>query len=283
MRHLDPNKPSVSAAAGGIQCSLKDMLAWVKVQLAEGKINKEQRLFSAQQHQQMWQAHTIMPLYASSKRRDNSHFSAYGLGWRINDMNGYLQVHHTGSLAGMYSFVSLFPELDLGFVVLTNQQSSAARSALMYTVMKPYLGDTTTDWLAEFSPQQNAGVSKETSQAPELKLKVASLRDPASQDYLGDYDDPWLGRFIIEVSTKNKDTSLQIRSLRVEKFVGTLFKQTRDKLLIRWHDRSLEADAIISFKRNSAGEISGMTMTPESKDIDFSYDFQDLDFTKVIK
>jgi len=281
VRHLDPNKPSVSAAAGGIQCSLNDMLTWVKVQLAEGKINEEQRLFSAQQHKQMWQAHTIMPLYASNKRRDNSHFSAYGLGWRINDMNGYLQVHHTGSLAGMYSFVSLFPELDLGFVVLTNQQSSAARNALMYTVMKPYLGDTTTDWLAEFSPQQNAGAAKETKSAPELKLKVASLRDPTSQDYLGDYDDPWLGRFIIEVNTKTKDSSLQIRSLRVEKFVGRLYQHNKDELLIRWHDRSLEADAIIHFKRNAQGQVVGMTMAPASKDIDFSYDFQDLDFIKV--
>ena len=172
IRNLDQDKPSVSAPAGGIQCSLNDMLAWVKVQLAEGKINQEQALFSVQQHQQMWQAHTIMPLSASSKKRDNSHFSAYGLGWRINDMDGYLQVHHTGSLAGMYSFVSLFPELDLGFVVLTNQQSSAARSALMYTVMKPYLGDTETNWLAEFSPQPKTNNSKQISAKQGINLII---------------------------------------------------------------------------------------------------------------
>lgn len=281
VRNLDPNKPSVSAAAGGIQCSLNDMLSWVKVQLAEGKMSNEKSLFSAQQHKLMWQAHTIMPLSASSKKRDNSHFSAYGLGWRINDMDGYLQVHHTGSLAGMYSFVSLFPELDLGFVVLTNQQSSSARSALMYTVMKPYLGDTQTDWLAEFSPKQTNNTGKEVSAQPSIKLKVANLKNPVNQDYLGAYDDPWLGRFIIEASTKTKDSSLQIRSLRVEKFVGTLYEQATDKLLIRWHDRSLEADAIISFKRDSTGQINGMTLAPESSDIDFSYDFQDLDFIKA--
>jgi CubicO group peptidase (beta-lactamase class C family) len=281
IRKLNQDKPSVSAPAGGIQCSLNDMLVWVKIQLAEGKINEKQSLFSAQQHKKMWQAHTIMPLSASSKKRDNSHFSAYGLGWRINDMDGYLQVHHTGSLAGMYSFVSLFPELDLGFVVLTNQQSSSARSALMYTVMKPYLGDTQTDWLAEFSPKQTNSTDKEVSVQPSIKLKAAYLKTPISQDYLGAYDDPWLGRFIIETSTKAKDSSLQIRSLRVEKFVGTLYEQATDKLLIRWHDRSLEADAIISFKRNSTGQINGMTIAPESSDIDFSYDFQDLDFIKV--
>ena len=75
---------------------------------------------------------------------------------------------------------------------------------------------------------------------------------------------------------------MQIRSLRVEKFVGTLFELDGGKLLIRWHDRSLEADAIISFKRDSAGQINGMTLAPESSDIDFSYDFQDLDFVKAL-
>lgn len=278
IRPVDHSKPSVSGPAGGIQCSLNDMLRWVKVQLAEGKIDAEHALFSAQQHKMMWQPHTIMPLSAASKRRDNSHFSAYGLGWRINDMNGYLQIHHSGSLAGMYSFVSLFPELDLGFVVLTNQQSSAARSALMYTVMKPYLGDKQTDWLAEFSAKiQQTGQPKTHAKAlPQYQL--ASITTPANKEYLGAYDDPWLGRFII---AEGPDSALQIHSLRVEKFVGHLYEFAQNKFLIRWHDRSLEADAIISFKRDANNKVSGMTIAPESSDIDFSYDFQDLDFVKM--
>lgn len=280
IRKSDKHKPSVSAAAGGMQCSLNDMLSWVKVQLAEGKMANGQQLFSRQQHKMMWQPHTIMPLSASSKRRDNSHFSAYGLGWRINDMDGYLQIHHTGSLAGMYSFVSLFPELDLGFVVLTNQQSGSARSALMYSVMKPYLGDVSTDWLAEFS--QTPSLNSATQSKPQTVQNYPALdaNHALSQDYIGAYDDPWLGRFIIEASNK-PDSALQIRSVRVEKFVGNLFEYGDGKLLIRWHDRSLEADAIIHFKRDSRGKVSGMTLAPQSSDIDFSYDFQDLDFVKV--
>jgi CubicO group peptidase (beta-lactamase class C family) len=278
IRNIDPTKPSVSGPAGGIQCSLNDMLRWVKVQLSEGQIDGTQRLFSAQQHKMMWQAHTIMPLSTTSKIRDNSHFSAYALGWRVNDMDGTLQVHHTGSLAGMYSFVSLFPELDLGFVVLTNQQSSAARSALMYSVMKPYLGDTQTDWLAQFSPKPRPTDQQKVSPKSSSQLQLANIKTKGNKDYLGVYDDPWLGRFIIE---NQENGTLQVRSIRVEKLLGSLFEVAQDSLLIRWHDRSLEADAIISFKRDSTGEVSGMTIAPESSNIDFSYDFQDLDFTKV--
>lgn len=277
IRPIDKDKPSVSGPAGGIQCSLNDMLRWVKVQLAEGAISGDQRLFSQKQHQMMWQPQTIMPLSASSKRRDNSHFSAYALGWRVNDMNGTLQVHHTGSLAGMYSFVSLFPELDLGFVVLTNQQSSAARSALMYTVMKPYLGDKKTDWLAEFKPRKKTSKQQQANNQKAPEVSKALLTKVNNQDYLGAYDDPWLGRFIIEAN----QGYLQVRALRVEKFVGDLYELGADKLLIRWHDRSLEADAIISFKRDANNKVSGMGITPESSKIDFSYDFQDLDFIKV--
>ncbi|MEP7706508.1 serine hydrolase [Paraglaciecola sp. 25GB23A] len=278
IRSIDSTKPSVSGPAGGIQCSLNDMLRWVKVQLSQGKIDDTQRLFSAQQHKMMWQAQTIMPLSTASKRRDNSHFSAYALGWRVNDMDGTLQVHHTGSLAGMYSFVSLFPELDLGFVVLTNQQSSAARSALMYSVMKPYLGDTQTDWLAQFSPKPRPVDQQTVSTKGGSQFQLASIKTKGNKDYIGVYDDPWLGRFIIE---NQEDGALQVHSIRVEKLIGSLFEVGKDSLLIRWHDRSLEADAIISFKRDSTGEVSGMSIAPESSNIDFSYDFQDLDFTKV--
>ena len=272
----DASRPSVSAAAGGIQCSLNDMLKWVKVQLDSGTYQGDQNLFSEQQQKIMWQAHTIMPLSMRSQRIDNSHISAYGLGWRMNDMDGQWQVHHTGSLNGMYSFVSLFPELELGFVVLTNQQSSAARSALMYSVMKPYLGDDSTDWLAEFSPKKSISEKVKAIQEPQAELLSAKQAD--NQAMLGKYDDPWLGRFIISAEGEQ----LRIHSLRVSQFVGSLYQHSEpDSALIRWDERSLEADAIIYFKRDAQGKISGMTMKPASEDIDFSYDFQDLDFTKL--
>ncbi|WP_299078208.1 serine hydrolase [uncultured Paraglaciecola sp.] len=286
IRPIDVNKPSVSAPAGGIQCSLNDMLTWVKVQLNQGQTSEGQPLFSKAQHKMMWTPHTIMPVSSRSKRLDNTHLSAYGLGWRINDMDGYLQVHHTGSLAGMYSFVSLFPELDLGFVVLTNQQSSAARSALMYTAMKPFLGDTTSDWLTTFSPLKKPSGATSRSNKPTNKFVLANKDNTDFDAFIGTYQDPWLGKFFIE-QVKNSSTdkhvmALKISSQRVKKFVGTLYQQdNKDSLLIRWHDRSLEADAIIYLDRDHKANVKGMHLRPASKDIDFSYDFQDLNFTKL--
>jgi hypothetical protein len=47
------------------------------------------------------------------------------LGWFLSDVKGYKQVTHTGGLAGVVTQVTLLPEMNLGIIVLTNQQSGA--------------------------------------------------------------------------------------------------------------------------------------------------------------
>ena len=54
---------------------------------------------------------------------NRTHFKAYGLGWRLADVHGFKEVSHTGTLAGMKSYVVMIPELELGVVLLTNGSS----------------------------------------------------------------------------------------------------------------------------------------------------------------
>lgn len=275
IRPAKPGTSSVSGAAGGIQCSLNDMLIWAKLWLAQGKMTDGQALFSAAQQRQMWSAKTIMPLSNTDARYNRSHFSSYALGWRLNDVDGYLRVHHSGSLAGMYSALSIFPELDLAIVVLTNQQSSGARDALMYTTMKPFLGDSKTDWLEVFAAQSPA-----IAPAPSTDKTYTAANPLSGQlaEYKGEYRDPWLGQFFVE----QQDHRLQLRSDRVIKLVGGLYlTPDKDRFLIRWDDRSLEADVYAQFNRDQQGRIEVMTLIPVSANIDFSYDFQDLNLSKI--
>ena len=55
---------------------------------------------------------------------------AYGYGWRISDADGAWRVAHTGTLAGMYSAVTLLPEKNVGFVFMINGEGSEARQVL---------------------------------------------------------------------------------------------------------------------------------------------------------
>jgi CubicO group peptidase (beta-lactamase class C family) len=286
VRDVDTSKPNVSGAAGGIQCSLEDMLIWAQVQLNQGMTADGEQLFSTSQHQQMWSAKTIMPVSSTDKRHNHSHFSAYGLGWRLNDVDGKLRVHHSGSLAGMYSYVSFFPELNLGIVVLTNQQSSAARSAIMYTLMKPYLGDNETDWLKVFAPKLSPSSNKASSNYMANNEAILKAQQPVAvttgslNTALGVYRDDWLGDFFLE----QKDGRIQLRSKRVVKLVGGLYKdEEKDRFLVRWDDRSLEADVYAKLYRDQNNGITFMKLIPVHANIDFSYDFQDLTLHKIIK
>ena len=61
----------------------------------------------------MWSAaHADAAVGSGSVDWDGSRFNAYGYGWRLSDVDGVLRVAHTGTLAGMYSAVTLLPEKD---------------------------------------------------------------------------------------------------------------------------------------------------------------------------
>jgi len=49
-----------------------------------------------------------------------------GLGWAIADVDGWRQVAHTGSMPGVATVLSLYPESDTAIVVLTNINNSQA-------------------------------------------------------------------------------------------------------------------------------------------------------------
>ena len=45
---------------------------------------------------------------------------------------------------------------------------------------------------------------------------------------------------------------------------------------VRWRDRTLRADAFITFQLDAEGKPVRATMEPESPAVDFSFDYQDL-------
>src|SRR5690606_21128994 len=85
----------IATPAGGIFASINDMSTWVQAQLNDGKYGEklQDSLFSEKVHNEMWTPQTIL---RSGKGPYNTHFSAYGLGWFLSDVNGYFQVTHTG-------------------------------------------------------------------------------------------------------------------------------------------------------------------------------------------
>src|SRR5690606_37428673 len=84
--------PITSAAAGGIRCSLDDMLVWARNWLAPGA--RERAWLPADQRAAMWTLRTPMPVSARRRAWDNTHFLAYAYGWRLADVDGEWTVSH---------------------------------------------------------------------------------------------------------------------------------------------------------------------------------------------
>ena len=51
--------------------------------------------------------------------------------------------------------------------------------------------------------------------------------------------------------------------------------------IVKWYDRSLDADAFVNFSLDHNGKANGFKIEAISPLTDFSFDFQDLDF-KII-
>ena len=122
----DFNFNEVGNAAGGIYSNITDLCRWIIMQMNNGKYGDglNSQLFSEKVHEEMWSPQTIIPVRNSTVY--NTHFAGYGLGWILSDVKGYKQVGHTGGLAGIVTQVTLIPEMKLGIIVLTNQQSGEA-------------------------------------------------------------------------------------------------------------------------------------------------------------
>jgi hypothetical protein len=92
--------------------------------------------------------------------------------------------------------------------------------------------------------------------------------------YTGVYRDAWLGEVIISV----KNGRPWFDSKRSPKLTGEMLPFKGNSFIVKWRDRSMNADAFVLFSLDERGLATGIKMKPVSPLTDFSYDFQDLDF-----
>jgi len=131
--------------AGSINSTASDMIQWIKLQLNEGKLD-DQILVSEKSLHELWSPQTIQRVSSSSERLwPSTHFKSYGMGWGLMDYHGKKIISHSGGYDGMISYTAFVPEANLGFVILTNKNSSLYYP-LSYKILDTYLSSDTTDW-----------------------------------------------------------------------------------------------------------------------------------------
>ena len=268
-------------AAGGIYSNITDLSKWLIMQMNNGKygdgLNK--KLFSEDVHEDMWSPQTIIKTRGGGPY--NTHFVSYGLGWGISDVKGMKQCSHTGGLAGIVTQITLIPEMKLGIIVLTNQQSGAAFTAITNTIKDSYLGVTGQNRVQQMVDRVQKGEAEANKITSEIWSKIEAQQKMKSNSvaidsFTGTYTDAWFGDIIIS-NTKSK---MHFNSKRSPRLKGDMFYYKANTFVVKWDDRSMDADAFLVFSLDAEGKADGIKMSAISPLTDFSFDFQDLDFKR---
>jgi CubicO group peptidase (beta-lactamase class C family) len=269
-------------AAGGIYSNVVDMSKWIIMQMNSGKYGDSlsQKLFSEEVHADMWTPQTVQPFRGSNAY--NTHFTSYGLGWGLSDVKGYKQASHTGGLAGIVTQVTVIPDIKLGIIVFTNQQSGAAFSAITATIKDSYLGVTGMDRIKQNNERRLKGEAEANEITTTIwkSIEDAQKKNGSKMDnaaIIGTYSDKWFGDVVIT----EKNGKLWFESKRSFLLSGEMFSYKGNTFVVKWTDRSMDADAFTVFSLDSEGKAIGFKMNAISPLTDFSFDFQDLDFKRV--
>lgn len=265
------------AAAGGIRCSLRDMLSWMQMWLrpeVHGLVDGEPWL-SLAQRRNLWSAHTPMPLGERMREWEGANFYAYGLGWRINDSDGFFRVGHTGTLSGMFSALTLLPQKGTGFILMINGPGGDARTALSQALTahftRPGSGLDVNHWADRLERERAEASARPGGQVPDTSDRVAAAPVRLGA-WLGEYEDPWFGPVSVCALDDGRVGFSSRRSPRVS---GTVM-ESGGRLFVEWPDLSATAESWLELTGPDAAGRHTLALERVNPSAGSSYSFQDM-------
>ena len=255
-------------AAGGVRCSLNDMLIWAMNWLAPTPA--QLGWLSPEQRRKEWTSYTPMPISARQHAWDGTLFYGYGYGWRIADVDGQMTVSHTGTLSGMYSAMTLLPFRKSGYVFLIDADAENARIVLNEELTKLFTAPEKARSVASYADE----LDREDRQQSISHVPDTSSRKPATpmdlKGRLGVWRDPWFG----EARICARGNAVFFASQRSPKLSGQVMR-VGGRYLVHWGDGNSEA--WLNFPQQPGGALHMAKVDP---DADFSDDYEDLAFQR---
>ena len=255
-------------AAGGVRCSLNDMLKWAMNWLAPTP--KQLIWLSPQQRRKEWTGYTPMPISARRHAWDGTLFYSYGYGWRIADVDGQMTVSHTGTLAGMYCAMTLLPFRKSGYVFLIDADAENARVVLNEVLTKRFTAPRNTRSVASYADE----LAREDQQQQASRVPDTSSRKPATpkdlENQLGVWRDPWFG----EARICARGDGVFFASQKSPTLSGQVMR-VGAHYLVHWGSGNSEAWLLFP---EQAGDV--LHLAKVDPDADFSDDYEDLAFRR---
>ena len=270
----------MSAAAGGMVCSVNQMSKWLLALLGHSELP-----FSQSQLSQMWGSQTILGISDIDQEWDGTLFKTYGLGWRLSNLYEYKMVSHTGTLSGYQAYVTLVPEFDLGVVVLNNGSNYGARGAVMQSIIKAVLAvhkgeKVAQDWIqtyVDYQAKREAQYIARNVKEPAGSGKVIISK----RDILGTYKDRWFGDFAVFTDPDNK-RKIRIQHNKMSTLTGNFIAFHGTSYKVEWDNSNAQADAFLHFETNQSGKVSGFKMHPFTSEERQNHEYLDMHFIKQL-
>lgn len=188
--------PTTQAPAGAASSSARDLTRWMRLELAEGRLDGADIIAAAALDQ------THAPLTARGANPVTGAPSFYGLGWNVEYGRHGLSWGHAGAFSyGVRTVVTLLPESDLGIVVLANAFPTGVPEGLSDSFLDLVFDgavaqDYLTAWTAGYESLFGPAIA-------EAKARYAARPDPATPAlpptaYAGRYGNAYVGAAQVE-------------------------------------------------------------------------------------
>lgn len=241
--------------AGSVFSSAREMAQWVRLHLNRGTYHGR-RLLAEATLEEMHTPQVVMRTDSTTHRMfPTQNFSAYGLGWRLEDYHGRKVVQHTGAVNYTRTQVGLIPAEGIGVVVMANLSSSSLQTALMYRVFDLLLGLPETDWSAEYLALAERSAARSAESAARTKSSREEKTRPsvALEAYAGTYTDSLYGEVTVAVEGKR----LVLRYS--PDYVADLEHWHHDTFQGRWRSRGF-GESFVTFGLDARGRVRSLEL-----------------------
>jgi len=163
---------------------------------------------------------------------------------------------HDGETPGMHSVVAIYPECDLGLVVLTNSSGNKVPECMAFRLLELYFG-------TEERPCPRTGVATffaNRGGACEDVTRVDSAVALPFGKLIGTYENPAYGKAVIK--REGVGISMSIGPARRHGVLAPKGGNTYDFAWDNWPGQH----ATVVFKADAAGEVHKLTI-PELRDV----------------
>lgn len=257
------------APAGSINSNVHDVSKWLMLQLNKGEYNGK-RIYSEEVANEMWKAHTPTSVRPIAKGKiSETHLKAYGLGWELYDYYGYLVVTHNGGYDGMISQTVLIPELNCGFVVLTNSLS------IMYVALKNQILDylikdeLNSNWSDYYLRVRDYIVKMDIGEKDEWRKSRIENTSPSHElkNYIGTYTSDVYGDVEVTLTPENK---LYVNMTHTPDYQGSTNHWHYDTFIVKFDKAISLPEGTITFISDKFGKVTELQIDIPNPDFDFT-------------